>query len=428
MVEVFNCRVTLQRHNQEAAEFAERYGIPGIAPATATRASRWRWPSTRCRLRDRRGAAQAGLAENEWHASRSTRLHPPRPRDGRCGRTSFDALARQAAPPPARSSARRRPSRSRRARAEADRRQPSCRPRTRPQMTRIASARPPTTRPLRVRAAIPRRATRGVDPRARGEPARRCSTCGPSGRSSSACSCSSSSSAASVRIRLGRGARLIGQANPGFLLLGAPRLLRHLPAPRPPLAIRPGAQRHADRLPRRDRDPVPVVVRELPRAGQARRPVPRIPAARQLRRLDLAHGRNDLHRAHRRHHRHRRAGPVGRLLVVPRPVTARRSTRSSSSDSRSPSGSSSWSSLLRPSGRHLPRFLPARIGELWERFHEGSTGALTVRSMPVIVGHDGRHLAARGAAAVLRDPGPGAARRGARHQRVGLRRACRLRC
>jgi predicted metal-dependent phosphoesterase TrpH len=30
MVEIFNCRVTLQRHNLEAAEFAKRYGIPGI--------------------------------------------------------------------------------------------------------------------------------------------------------------------------------------------------------------------------------------------------------------------------------------------------------------------------------------------------------------------------------------------------------------
>ena len=29
MLEVFNSRVTLQRHNQEAAELAARYGIPG---------------------------------------------------------------------------------------------------------------------------------------------------------------------------------------------------------------------------------------------------------------------------------------------------------------------------------------------------------------------------------------------------------------
>jgi hypothetical protein len=41
--------------------------------------------------------------------------------------------------------------------------------------------------------------------------------------------------------------------------------------------------------------------------------------------------------------------------------------------------------LLRLFGAHLPRVLPDRIGELWGRFHEGSTGALTARSVPVIV-------------------------------------------
>jgi uncharacterized protein (TIRG00374 family) len=41
--------------------------------------------------------------------------------------------------------------------------------------------------------------------------------------------------------------------------------------------------------------------------------------------------------------------------------------------------------LLRLFGGHLPRVLPARVGALWERFHEGSTGALTARSVPVIV-------------------------------------------
>ncbi|HSF02992.1 MAG TPA: lysylphosphatidylglycerol synthase transmembrane domain-containing protein, partial [Solirubrobacterales bacterium] len=35
-------------------------------------------------------------------------------------------------------------------------------------------------------------------------------------------------------------------------------------------------------------------------------------------------------------------------------------------------------------GGHLTRFLPARVADLYERFHEGSTGALTVRSLPVI--------------------------------------------
>ncbi len=39
---------------------------------------------------------------------------------------------------------------------------------------------------------------------------------------------------------------------------------------------------------------------------------------------------------------------------------------------------------LRYFGGRLGRFLPARAAELYERFHEGSTGALTARSLPVI--------------------------------------------
>ena len=101
--------------------------------------------------------------------------------------------------------------------------------------------------------------------------------------------------------------------------------------------------------------------------------------------LDLAHGRDGLHRAHRRHHRHRVAGAGRRLLVVPRPLAARTSTRSSSSASSSPSAWSCWWSRCASSAAHIGRWLPARIGELWDRFHEGSTGALTVRSIPVIL-------------------------------------------
>lgn len=40
---------------------------------------------------------------------------------------------------------------------------------------------------------------------------------------------------------------------------------------------------------------------------------------------------------------------------------------------------------LRFAGRHLTRFLPSRLADLYERFHEGSTGALTARSVPVIL-------------------------------------------
>jgi uncharacterized protein (TIRG00374 family) len=35
-------------------------------------------------------------------------------------------------------------------------------------------------------------------------------------------------------------------------------------------------------------------------------------------------------------------------------------------------------------GAHVARILPARVADLYERFHEGSTGALTARSLPVI--------------------------------------------
>lgn len=40
--------------------------------------------------------------------------------------------------------------------------------------------------------------------------------------------------------------------------------------------------------------------------------------------------------------------------------------------------------LLRYLGGHLTRWLPARMADFYERFHEGSTGALTARSLPVI--------------------------------------------
>jgi len=40
---------------------------------------------------------------------------------------------------------------------------------------------------------------------------------------------------------------------------------------------------------------------------------------------------------------------------------------------------------LRIFGGRIGRMLPARIAELWDRFHEGSTGALGLRSVPVIL-------------------------------------------
>jgi uncharacterized protein (TIRG00374 family) len=41
--------------------------------------------------------------------------------------------------------------------------------------------------------------------------------------------------------------------------------------------------------------------------------------------------------------------------------------------------------VLRFGGRRLDRFLPARAGEYWSRFHEGSTGALNARGLPLII-------------------------------------------
>jgi glycosyltransferase 2 family protein len=41
--------------------------------------------------------------------------------------------------------------------------------------------------------------------------------------------------------------------------------------------------------------------------------------------------------------------------------------------------------VLRLLGAHLSRWLPSRLAALWDRFHEGSTGAISVRSVPVIL-------------------------------------------
>lgn len=74
LVEVFNCRVTLQRHNLEAAEFAQRYGIPGIAASDSH--SRFEIAMAFNALPPFTTAEEliAGIGENDWHASRSTVL------------------------------------------------------------------------------------------------------------------------------------------------------------------------------------------------------------------------------------------------------------------------------------------------------------------------------------------------------------------
>jgi predicted metal-dependent phosphoesterase TrpH len=74
MIEVFNSRVTFQRHNLEAAEFAARYGIPGIAASDSH--SRFEIAMAFNALPPFTTSAElkAGLAENAWSASRSTFL------------------------------------------------------------------------------------------------------------------------------------------------------------------------------------------------------------------------------------------------------------------------------------------------------------------------------------------------------------------
>ena len=91
MVEIFNCRVTFQRHNQEAAEFAAHYGIPGIAASDSHSAMEVAMafnamPHFETADELRRSPPGQRLARQPLDRSSST--SPPA---GRCGRTSFDA-------------------------------------------------------------------------------------------------------------------------------------------------------------------------------------------------------------------------------------------------------------------------------------------------------------------------------------------------
>jgi predicted metal-dependent phosphoesterase TrpH len=72
MVEVFNCRVTLQRHNEEAAEFAQRYGIAGIAASDSHSSFEVAMAFNAMPAFADAASLRVSLTENEWHASRST--------------------------------------------------------------------------------------------------------------------------------------------------------------------------------------------------------------------------------------------------------------------------------------------------------------------------------------------------------------------
>ena len=74
MIEVFNCRVTLQRHNLEAAEFGKRYDIPGIATSDSHSAGEVAMATNVMPAFDSADELRAALPHNEWRASRSTVL------------------------------------------------------------------------------------------------------------------------------------------------------------------------------------------------------------------------------------------------------------------------------------------------------------------------------------------------------------------
>jgi len=73
-IEIFNCRVTFQRHNLEAAEFAARYGIPGIAASDSHSSFEVAMAFNGLPGFDTADELKAVLPENDWHASRSSVL------------------------------------------------------------------------------------------------------------------------------------------------------------------------------------------------------------------------------------------------------------------------------------------------------------------------------------------------------------------
>jgi hypothetical protein len=73
-VEVYNTRVTFHRHNVAAAEFAARYGIPGIAASDSHSSFEVAMSCNVLPPFSTAAELKAALPENEWHASRSTVL------------------------------------------------------------------------------------------------------------------------------------------------------------------------------------------------------------------------------------------------------------------------------------------------------------------------------------------------------------------
>ena len=74
MIEVFNSRVTFSRHNEQAAEFAARHRIPGIACSDTHSAFEVAMSFNALPAFETAEELREGLVENEWHGSRSTVL------------------------------------------------------------------------------------------------------------------------------------------------------------------------------------------------------------------------------------------------------------------------------------------------------------------------------------------------------------------
>lgn len=73
-LEVFNSRVTFARHNLQAAEFAARHRIPGIAASDTHTAMEVGMSSNRMPAFGTAAELRAALTHNTWHGSRSSKL------------------------------------------------------------------------------------------------------------------------------------------------------------------------------------------------------------------------------------------------------------------------------------------------------------------------------------------------------------------
>ena len=83
MIEVFNSRVTLQRLDQEAAELAARYKVPGIACSDSHSSFEIAMSFNALPAFETADELRAALPLNEWHGSRSTVfIHPHHPLGG----------------------------------------------------------------------------------------------------------------------------------------------------------------------------------------------------------------------------------------------------------------------------------------------------------------------------------------------------------